>query len=296
MKAESFLLNDADPVPPDWETLELAPTWADELNLSSPRGLWRFLRLLTGRRQPVQLHSSQPWSANIPRYALQEFHNLPNGNYSCKIAHGYITGFDIAMLGQMQRLRESMAMRVANATAVLELGCGGGKLARAVFDQGVSDVWGVDVSPYMLKHAAVQHPQVSFLQAPAEELPFVDQRFDALLVCFLFHEMPPKYIAQALREAYRVLRPGGQLLVAEPSVKQLMPLKLSSLFSLGGWKHLYFKTLATRVYEPFLGTWHRLDKAAAFTEAGFIVKEHTDRLPINFYALHKPVDNPKGDI
>lgn len=291
VKAEIFPIADADPVPPDWGALELAPTWADGLKLSTPRGLWRFLRALKGRRQPVQLEPGQPLCAGIPRYALQEFHNLPNGNYSRKIAHGYITGFDIVMLGQMQRVRRQLAARVAGLKSVLDLGTGGGKLAQAVREAGVTDVWGVDVSPYMLKHAATNHPRVRFFQAPAEQLPFTAGRFDALVVCFLFHEMPPKYIARALREAYRVLKPGGQLLVAEPSAAQLEPVAPASLLTCRGWKHLYFQCLARRVYEPFLGAWHRLDKPATFTAAGFVVKEQSDRLPVNFYALEKPVSN-----
>lgn len=278
-------------MPPDWNALELAPTWADDLKLSSPRGVWRFIRLLAGRRQPVQLNPSQPLCADIPRYALQEFHNLPNGNYSRKIAHGYITGFDIAMLGQMQRVRRQLAAKVAGLKSVLELGTGGGKLASAVQEVGVADVWGVDVSPYMLKHAAASHPHVHFLQAPAEQLPFAACRFDALVVCFLFHEMPPRYIDQALREAYRVLRPGGQLLIAEPSASQLEPIRPSTLLGIRGWKHWYFKSLANWVFEPFLAAWHQLDKMATFTAAGFIVKEQCDRLPINVYTLEKPVSN-----
>lgn len=288
MKAENISAIAADPIPPDWASVELAPTWADELKLSTPTGLWRFLRSLFGPRQRVVVDDQLPAHADIPRYALQEFHNLPNGNYSCQVSRGYITGFDIAMLGVMQRQRQQMATRVADCHSVLELGTGGGKLARAVRDVGVTDVWGVDVSPYLLKHAAVDHPSVKFLQAPAEALPFSDERFDAVLVCFLFHEMPPKYIQQALQQCYRVLKPGGKLLVSEPSPNQLQAVRWRSLLRFSGWKHLYYKTLANFVFEPFLAAWHRQDKPSLFSAAGFIVQEHNNQLPINFYALEKP--------
>ncbi|HEY7884637.1 MAG TPA: class I SAM-dependent methyltransferase, partial [Cellvibrionaceae bacterium] len=202
-----------DPDTPDWAALELAPTWADELRLYTPRGLWRFMRAILGTPQQVQVDTKQPLFSGIPRYALQEFHSLPNGNYSHKVSHGYITGFDIAMLGQVQKVRAMMAERVAGCGSVLDLGTAGGKLAGTVKATGVSDVWGVDVSPYLLKHAASNYPQIKFLHTTAENLPFASERFEAVVVCFLFHEMPPKYIKRALASCYRVLKPGGQLLI-----------------------------------------------------------------------------------
>ncbi|MDO3383697.1 class I SAM-dependent methyltransferase [Gilvimarinus algae] len=284
-----------DPTPPNWAELELEATWADELNLARPTGLWRFLRSVLGKPKAVQIDRSHPMIQGIPKYALQEFHNLPNGNYSSRIAHGYITGFDRAMLGTMGAVREAMARQVAGAGAVLDLGTAGGKLAAAVSGAGVEDVWGADVSPYLLKHAASRHPQVRFIQAPAESLPFAAGRFGAVVVSFLFHEMPPKYIRQALAEIHRVLRPGGQLLVAEPSALQLAPVAGKQLLSAEGWRHLYFRALAKRAHEPFVMAWHRLDKAALFSEAGFELSDHQDRIPINLYSLKKRSAAP-GDV
>ncbi|MDO6748558.1 class I SAM-dependent methyltransferase [Gilvimarinus sp. 1_MG-2023] len=276
-----------DPQVPDWGSLELAPTWADELDLTRPSGLWRFFKALQGERQRVEVDREHALFRSIPKYALQEFHSLPNGNYSSKIARGYITGFDRAMLGHMHRIRSEIASRVADCEAVLDLGTGGGKLAAAVKRLGVADVWGADVSPYLLKHAATDYPEVNFIQSPAESLPFNNERFDAVVVSFLLHEMPPKYARQALAEAYRVLRPGGRLLITEPSENQLKPVKLSNLLRPAGWRHLYFKSLADRVHEPFVMAWHQLDKPAAFAEAGFTLDQHRDDIPINFYSLKK---------
>ncbi|MDO3384755.1 methyltransferase domain-containing protein [Gilvimarinus sp. SDUM040013] len=276
-----------DPRVPDWQALELSKTWADELDLARPSGLWRFLRSIFGQRRQVVVDAGHDLFRAIPKYALQEFHNLPNGNYSSRIARGYITGFDRAMLGSMHRIRQEIAERVTDAKAVLDIGTGGGKLAAAVQSVGVADVWGADVSPYLLKHAATDNPGVSFIQAPAEDLPFTDQRFDAVVVSFLFHEMPPKYVKQALAEAHRVLRPGGCLLIAEPSENQLLPVKLASLLTAKGWRHWYFKSLASRVYEPFVMAWHKQNKPAMFAEAGFELLQHRDEIPINFYSLKK---------
>jgi len=277
----------ADPQVPDWAGLSLPETWADRLCLTSFSGLVKFVRLIFGKPQKVQVDQSDPLFACIPKYALQEFHNLPNGNYSHRISRGYITGFDASMLGLIQAMRETMAQRVAHCDAVLDIGTGGGKLAAQVQAAGPQDVWGIDVSPYLLQHAATDHPQVSYLQAPAEDLPFANERFDGIVACFLFHELPPKYAAQALAECHRVLRHGGQLLIAEPSEKQLQPVRLRTLFSRAGWRHLYFSTLARFAHEPFVKAWHETDKPALFARSGFTLLEHKSEIPINFYAMRK---------
>ncbi|WP_049721237.1 class I SAM-dependent methyltransferase [Gilvimarinus polysaccharolyticus] len=281
-----------DPQVPNWAELELAQTWADQINFSRPSGWWQLFRAIKGPPQRVQVDSADALFTNIPKYALQEFHNLPNGNYSSRISRGYIKGFDVSMLGVVSRFRQAMAAQVANCRAVLDVGTAGGTLAFEVQRAGVADVWGVDVSPYLLKHAATDYPEIRFVQAPAENLPFADQRFDAIVLCFLLHEMPPKYVRQALAEFHRVLAPGGKLLIAEPSPAQLLPIAWGSLLSAAGWRHLYFKTLARFVYEPFVAPWHKEDKTALFNAAGFTICKHEDRIPINFFELQKtPADH-----
>lgn len=276
-----------DPIPPEWPTIELPETWESDLRFTNPRALWRFIRAIAGPRKPVSVDSKHPLFRHIPRYALQEFHSLPNGNYSSKISRGYITGFDRAMLGIMNDIRSQMAEWVSDCQAVLDVGTGGGKLAASVRKAGPEDVWGVDVSPYLLKHAAELNPDIRFIPAAAEKLPFDDRRFDAVVVSFLFHEIPPKHIHRALAEIARVLRPGGRLLIAEPSEKQLQPVRLRSLLHVKGWRHLYFKILAERIFEPFLMAWHRLDKTAAFDNAGFELDRQYHQIPISLYSLTK---------
>src|SRR5690606_35685327 len=54
---------------------------------------------------------------------------------------------------------------------------------------------------------------VDFIEANAEELPFPDRTFDAYTVAFGIRNVPR--IEVALQEAYRVLKPGGRIMVLE---------------------------------------------------------------------------------
>ncbi|MGH6761836.1 MAG: bifunctional demethylmenaquinone methyltransferase/2-methoxy-6-polyprenyl-1,4-benzoquinol methylase UbiE [Phyllobacterium sp.] len=56
-------------------------------------------------------------------------------------------------------------------------------------------------------------PLMDFVEANAEELPFDDNRFNAYTIAFGIRNVPR--IDKALAEAYRVLKPGGRLLVLE---------------------------------------------------------------------------------
>lgn len=278
----------ADPPAPNWAGVELPATWPDLLDLRRPRQLLQLLRCVVDRRRSrrVQLPERLPGAELLPKYLLQEFHNLPNGNYSRRISRGYITGFDRMMLGHMTTARARLANFLRGSDSAIDIGCGGGRTAAALHAVGVRDVWGLDASPYLLQHAALDHPQVRFVQGLAEQTGFADNRFDGIAACFLLHELPPRHLERALAEFARILRPGGKLAICEPS-----PLQLRrpgwQLWRRDVWRAHYFHLLARLVHEPFLDAWHRCDMRQLFAAHGFELIGDEQQLPLAFLFARK---------
>jgi len=268
-----------DPAEVRWAECELPDAWPDQIAVGRPRILWRLLKALFGRKRPlVELPEGLPGADGIPKYVLQEFHGLPNGNYSKRVTAGYSRWFDRAMLGVMTTRRQRVADALKSCGSVLDIGTGGGQLAGLIKSEGVEDVWGLDPSPYLLQHAHRAFPDVHFVQGVAEDMSFSDNRFDGISACFLFHELPPKFAARALQECRRVLRPGGKLYIVEPGAEQSLG-RTWDLIKRYGWRGLYFRLLARRVHEPFVPSFHRRDKVALLAEHGFELEVHASDFP-----------------
>lgn len=96
---------------------------------------------------------------------------------------------------------------------ILDIGCGPGTLAKRLTEDGAS-VTGVDPGEAALGKAREAVPAARFEAASAEALPFPDAHFDGAVMFNALHHVPDP--AAALREAARILVPGGTLVVVEP--------------------------------------------------------------------------------
>jgi ubiquinone/menaquinone biosynthesis C-methylase UbiE len=270
-----------DPSAVDWSTAPLPDAWPDELDLRRPLHLATYVRGWLARRKVV-VPTGLPGADGLPGYLRQEFHHLPNGVYSKRHADSYARWFDRLMLGETVRARARLAAELAGCGATLDLGCGSGGLAGAMRTAGIPDVWALDPSPYLLRHAARRHRDVRFVQGIAERTGFSSARFDGIGACFLFHELPTRAADAALVEIHRILVPGGRLVIAEPSPVQLHVREWRTLARRDGRRGLYFAMMARWMYEPFVAGWHRRDVAAWLAAHGFRVRADEVGMPIRF--------------
>ena len=97
---------------------------------------------------------------------------------------------------------------VAAGQRVLDVGCGPGALtAELVTRLGPAAVSAVDPSEPFVEAAQERHPGVNVRRAAAEQLPFEDQAFDAVLAQLVVHFMANPVVG--LREMARVTRKHG---------------------------------------------------------------------------------------
>ncbi|MFW8564969.1 bifunctional demethylmenaquinone methyltransferase/2-methoxy-6-polyprenyl-1,4-benzoquinol methylase UbiE [Orrella sp. 11846] len=126
------------------------------------------------------------------------------------------------MSGGMHRLWKKFALsRVAvrPGMKVLDIASGTGDLAKAMARSAGAkgEVWATDINLSMLRVGRDRLVDAGLLLpvavCDAQALPFPDRYFDRVTVAFGLRNMTHK--DQALAEMYRVLRPGGKLMVLE---------------------------------------------------------------------------------
>jgi len=108
----------------------------------------------------------------------------------------------------------------------LDVGCGTGAFAVALAERG-GKVWGIDASPEMLAEAQAKEARARFRQANAEALPFKDSWFERVVMRLSLHHLDR---TRALREAARVLVPGGKLVVGTFDPSQFADYWLTRFF------------------------------------------------------------------
>lgn len=92
---------------------------------------------------------------------------------------------------------------------MLDLGCGNGRLLELFKGKNIIYT-GVDSSERLIEIARRRNPEANFFVADGLGLPFQDNYFDKIFCIAVLHHIPSVYFRrQFVKEAKRVLRPGG---------------------------------------------------------------------------------------
>jgi len=115
--------------------------------------------------------------------------------------------------------RQRLALKMVEAamppsSRILEVGCGAGVMAAKLIKRGYA-VWGIDLAEPMIRHARQLCESDPFGVGDIEHIPFPDNTFDVVVSLGVIEYLESD--EQALREVWRVLRPGGRAVIAIPN-------------------------------------------------------------------------------
>lgn len=128
---------------------------------------------------------------------------------------------DCLSLGQRRRILAATlnAGELRPGDRLVDVGCGTGALVLMAARRGLRDIIGIDATPGMIeiadRAARASGFRARFEVAVAEALPLPDESVDAVVSSFFFHHLPSDVKRDALREMWRVLAPGGRLVISD---------------------------------------------------------------------------------
>ncbi len=102
---------------------------------------------------------------------------------------------------------------------ILELGCGKAEITRVIATQGTGrsvTATEVDIIQHKRNIQIDDLPNVDFILAGSQDLPFDDNSFDIILLFKSLHHVPIEMMGDALKEITRVLKPNGMVYISEP--------------------------------------------------------------------------------
>lgn len=133
--------------------------------------------------------------------------------WQSKQQHGQFT--TAYRLGDNQRVDKTLQI-IRSGQRFLDVGCGTGILALQVKAKFL-EVYGVDIAEIPVQVACQQGIQASLVNLNAEPLPYADDFFDSLTILAALQLMyDPEAVIQ---EAFRVLKPNGELLISLPNMR-----------------------------------------------------------------------------
>jgi ubiquinone/menaquinone biosynthesis C-methylase UbiE len=227
----------------------------------------------------VDLDALQNSDLAYPPYYTTSFHAYDEGNL------GWQPAMEVEVAAQAvhaklwpgagaagdARLRQSYhevltAQLPQPPQTIVDLGCGVGmstETLQALYPQ--AQVIGVDLSPYFLAVAQYRQQEqgepvnheITWHHGAAEATGLPAGSCDLVSACLMFHELPQAAAQAVIREAHRLLRPGGHFAIMDMNPKSEVYKQMPA-----------FVLTLLKSTEPYLDEYFALDLEAEFVEAG----------------------------
>ncbi|MGH7789696.1 MAG: class I SAM-dependent methyltransferase [Candidatus Binatia bacterium] len=211
-----------------------------------------------------------------PHYYLRTFHWQTDGWLSERSARLYDASVEFLFAGTADIMRRMAIPPVVESVRgtprprILDIGCGTGRFLLQLHTAlPRARLVGLDLSPPYLRQAGMllAAADVSLMADNAEAMPLADGQFDAVTSVFLFHELPSDARRRVMREAWRVLKPGGRFVVLD-SAQLADSAELEPVLA----------SFPASYHEPYYKGYLRDDLAAVMRTCGFEVEESAPQL------------------
>ncbi len=196
--------------------------------------LWLDLPLTWERRKKNLVHEipKNIDKERYPDYYLQNFHHQTDGYLSDYSARLYDLQVEILFNGTADAMRRRILNplkeglvnfkdRKNSSIKVLDIGTGTGRTLKQIRRAFPNlELIGLDLSDSYLRQANKSlnyrsHSLTQLIRGNAEQLPFPRNSIQAITCVYLLHELPRKVRQDVIKECWRVLEPGGRLIIAD---------------------------------------------------------------------------------
>jgi ubiquinone/menaquinone biosynthesis C-methylase UbiE len=228
-----------------------------------------------------------------PAYYRRTFHWQTDGYFSAHSAELYELGVELLFRGTADVMRRQIIPPItrfiraageagrAGGLRLLDVACGTGRtLHQLAQAHPALRLYGVDLSPAYVRVARKRLdavPEIALAVENAEALPYADRTFDLATSVYLFHELPRNARRAVAREMFRVVRPGG-LLVVEDSAQLSESAELASAL----------RAFSGEFHEPFYDDYLEDDLGALLGEVGFVVESSEPQFVAKVVVARRP--------
>ncbi len=167
-----------------------------------------------------------------PDYYLQNFHHQTDGYLSDHSAEIYDMQVEILFNGTADAMRRRVLSPLQKGISkfkdkdtseikVLDVATGTGRTLEQIRTAFPSlELFGIDLSSSYLKQASkslnnTDGQLVQLIKGNAECMPFSNSSFQAITCVFLFHELPKEARQNVINDCFRLIEPGGTLVIAD---------------------------------------------------------------------------------